>query len=176
MMLLSKTERQLIFKKESWSFKRVGYLFNCWFQWVVPIPLSTKIVTLMDYDLKRKYSPTHTGEYGKYWAERGAKSCTAKERPLHSALFFQRANKEANVAAEARYGVRVMIAEKRENQLLKARFQEATCKYRLPWKRPMQHWQLCKRSDVRDCWAGTDKNNTICQQLLNELWLEIYHG
>lgn len=59
-------------------------------------------------------------------------SCTAKERRLYSALFFQRANKEANVAAEARYGVRVMIAEKRENHLLKARFQETTCKYRLP--------------------------------------------
>lgn len=51
-MLLSKTERKFIFKKESWSFKRVGYLFNCWFQWAVPIPLSTKIVMLMDYDLK----------------------------------------------------------------------------------------------------------------------------
>lgn len=49
-------------------------------------------------------------------------SCTAKERPLYSALFFQRANKEANVAAETSYVVRVKIAEKRESLLLKARF------------------------------------------------------
>lgn len=56
-------------------------------------------------------------------------SCTAKERPLYSALFFQRANKEANVAAEASYVARVMIAEKRESHLLKASFQETTCKY-----------------------------------------------
>lgn len=56
-------------------------------------------------------------------------SCSAKERPLYSALFFQGANKEANVAAEASYVVRVTIAEKRESHLLRARFKEATCKY-----------------------------------------------
>lgn len=56
-------------------------------------------------------------------------SCAAKERPLYSALFFQGANKEANVAAEASYVARVMIAEKRESHLLKARFKETACKY-----------------------------------------------
>lgn len=78
-------------------------------------------------------------------------SCTAKERLLYSALFFQRANKEANVAAEASYVVRVMIAEIRESDLLKTSFKETTCKYCLSWKRPMQSWkrpmqhcQLCK--------------------------------
>lgn len=55
-------------------------------------------------------------------------SCTAKEKPLYSALFFQRANKEANVAAEASYVVRVMIAEIRESDLLKTSFKETTCK------------------------------------------------
>lgn len=42
-------------------------------------------------------------------------SCRAKESPLYSALFFQRANKEANVAAEASYVV--MIEEKWERKL-----------------------------------------------------------
>lgn len=59
-------------------------------------------------------------------------SCKAKERHLCSALYFLRANKEANVAVEASYVVRVMIAGKTESNLLKASLKEMhACKLQM---------------------------------------------
>lgn len=49
------------------------------------------------------------------------RSKLAAQSPLYSALYFLRANKEANVAVQASYVGRVMIAKKPESHFLKAR-------------------------------------------------------
>lgn len=110
-------------------------------------------------------------------------SCKGKERHLCSALYFLRANKEANAAVEAGYVVKVMIAGKTESNLLKASFKEmhASCKCCLSRKRPMQPsaMQTQRHKRLLSCMTNlnlyvhnltldevSDKN-IICQQLLD---------
>lgn len=109
-------------------------------------------------------------------------SCKAKERHPCAALYFLRANKEANVAVEASYVVRVMIAGKTESNLLKASLKEMhACKLKMlsVQKRPMQPSAMQTQGHKRllSCITNlyvhkltldevSDKS-IICQQLLD---------
>lgn len=111
-------------------------------------------------------------------------SCKAKERHLCSALHFLRANKEANVAVEASYVVRVMIAGKTESNLLKAGLKEMhACKSQMlsVQKKANAAVSLAHTGDERLLGCVTNlklyvhkltldevsDKNIICQQLLD---------
>lgn len=130
--------------------REVVNYFNCWFQWMVPVP-STKIVTLMDYDLKRQYIFTYACGVWKILGRKSTLAAQLKKGPSTLPCFSRGPTKKPMWQLK-----QVMWWEWRLQKNGKAfcwrlGSPETPCKYCLSWKRPVQHCQLCKHSGIRHC-------------------------